>query len=164
MDGPHRLLDSVEAGVDVFTMPLINRGTDHGFALVFSFDDTQEVETHSKPHALALDMWSDAYATDLSPLREGCQCYTCKHHHRAYLSHLLKTKEMLSWVLLQLHNYHVIDAFFENIRLSIESGNFSRDKAIFFRTYENVWPAKTGQEPRSVRTVPKFMLTEVRRS
>ena len=60
---------------------------------------------------LGLDLWSPTYATDLSPLREGCECYACGSHHRAYVRHLLDAKEMLGWVLLQIHNHHTLDVF-----------------------------------------------------
>jgi queuine tRNA-ribosyltransferase len=81
-------------------------------------------------------------------LREGCSCYACTDHHRAFLKHLLAAKEMLGWVLLQIHNYHVLDAFFADIRASINAGTFEADVEKFSRCYDADFPAKTGQGPR----------------
>jgi queuine tRNA-ribosyltransferase len=55
---------------------------------------------------------------------------------------------MLGWVLLQIHNHHVIDRFFAAIRESIRNGTFDSDMAAFERRYESQLPSKTGQGPR----------------
>ena len=145
---PHQLLDAIEAGLDVCTLPFANQCADDGFALDFCFGRSDEAPAPREPKPLALDLWSDAYATDLLPLRRGCQCYSCQNHHRAYIRHLLNAGEMLSWVLLQIHNYHVLDEFFLAIRESITRGDFEKDKATFSTTHRRDWPDKTGQGPR----------------
>ena len=145
---PQELLDVIELGVDVFALPFINQGSECGFAFNFAFG-AREAEAHEdKSYPLALDMWSDDHATDLSSLSDGCQCYTCVNHHKAYVRHLLNANEMLSWVLLQLHNYHVMDQFFAAVRHSIANATYKEDKAIFLKMYERDWPVKTGQGPR----------------
>ena len=40
------------------------------------------------------------YASDFTPLLSGCSCYTCTHHTKAYIHHLLAVKEILATVLL----------------------------------------------------------------
>ena len=40
------------------------------------------------------------YASDFTPLLSGCSCYTCTHHTKAYIHHLLTVKEILATVLL----------------------------------------------------------------
>ena len=145
---PHQLLDSIDAAIDIFTLPFVNESTDSGFALDFSIGTPSQKNDEQGLKPLALDMWSNDHASDLSPLRESCACYTCTHHHRAYIQHLLNTNEMLSWVLLQLHNYHVLGEFFKNIRQSIMKNTFQEDKTIFGHAYERDWPSKTGRGPR----------------
>ena len=93
-------------------------------------------------------MWSTEYTTDLSPLQEDCKCYTCSNHHRAFIRHLLDAKEMLGWVLLQLHNHHVIDEFFAGIRLTLQEGTFEKEKERFEKVYVAELPEKSGQGPR----------------
>ena len=150
---PHHLLDVIGGGVDVCTLPFVNECTDHGFAFDFTFGSSQWDPDLDESHPLAFNMWSSSYATDWSPLRDHCKCYTCTHHHRAYVQHLLSTNEMLSWVLLQLHNYHVMDAFFEAVRQSIGEGTFEGGKLAFSRRFDRDWPVKTGKGPRWVCTI-----------
>jgi len=120
---PEEVLRSVSLGVDILTIPFIGAATDAGTA---------------------------QYATDLSPLRGGCPCYTCSKHHRAYVQHLLSAKEMLGWVLLQIHNHQVLDDFFAGIRSSIGKGTYEKDTERFERVYERQLPERTGQGPRYV--------------
>ena len=147
MKGPHQLLDAIDVGTDVFTIPFMNEATDAGIAFDFSFGDLESAVAED-PMPLGLDLWSPSYAVDLSPLRRDCPCYACTNHHRAYVQHLFNAKEMLGWVLLQLHNYQVMDVFFAAIRRSIRQGTFNNDRAAFGRQYERHLPAKTGQGPR----------------
>lgn len=37
--------------------------------------------------------------TDKGPLVQGCTCYACKRHNRAYIHHLLQSNEMLVSVI-----------------------------------------------------------------
>ena len=144
---PHHLLDAMALGMDVFTVPFINDATDAGIALDFVFPAHSDASVQGRL-PLGIDMWSSSFANDISPLRIECQCYTCTNHHRAFIQHLLNAKEMLGWVLLQLHNHHTIDEFFAGARDSIHSGSFEGDRAVFEQTYAAELPARTGQGPR----------------
>lgn len=146
---PNTILREIAQGMDVLTVPFVGAATDAGIALDFSFLGKAPT-SNTAPRALGVDMWQISHAVDLSPLSCGCSCYACTKHHRAYLQHLLSAKEMLGWVLLQIHNHHVTDQFFADIRLSISRGSFEEDTASFQRRYEPELPAKTGQGPRSV--------------
>ena len=42
------------------------------------------------------------YAADFSPVLRGCECYCCLHHTRAYIHHLLCTREILARTLLMM--------------------------------------------------------------
>lgn len=147
LGSPDKLLDAISYGIDLFTIPFVGQATDAGIALAFSFP-SQGLTSGSKPLPLGLDMWLASHATDISPLWKGCDCFTCSNHHRAYLQHLLSAKEMLGWVLLQLHNHHVIDAFFEGVRQAIRENRFKEAHRTFGETYEADLPAKSGQGPR----------------
>ena len=96
-------------------------------------------------------MSSQDHQVSLQPLREGCACYTCTRHHRAYLHHLLNAKEMLGWTLLQIHNHQVVSDFFAGIRSSIaaEPSTFDENTQRFSRVYESEIPKGTGQRPRA---------------
>ncbi|TKA81242.1 hypothetical protein B0A55_02372 [Friedmanniomyces simplex] len=150
---PHQVLQRIALGMDILTIPFITAATDAGIALAFAFSAPNWTSNTGEDYPadalpLGIDMWLPQHATDLSGLVEGCECYTCTNHHRAYLQHLLVAKEMLGWVLLQIHNHHVIDAFFRAIRQSIADGTFEQDIETFARVYQSAMPEKTGQGPR----------------
>lgn len=56
------------------------------------------------------------YQDDFRPLVEGCGCYCCRNHQRAYLHHLLVTNELLAGVLLMIHNTAHYHGFFGALR------------------------------------------------
>lgn len=165
---PQKVLEAVERGTDLFTAVFPNEATDAGIALDFCFPvensktgqdepvytkDTQQVIVGAVRKQLGWNFWdNERYQTDLKPLAEGCECYACKKHHRAFVAHLLNAKEMTAWVLLQIHNMHVVERFFEGVRGSIEKGTFEQDCEVFKRVYEDEMPNKTGEGPRYVPT------------
>lgn len=151
---PNAILREIALGMDILTVPFVGAVTDAGIAFDFNFPvkDEDSKTPQGSPKPLGIDMWSSLHAVDVSPLSHGCSCYACAKHHRAYLQHLLAAKEMLGWVLLQIHNHHIMDRFFAGIRSSISRGTFEEDTALFHRVYDSELPAKTGQGPRSVHT------------
>ncbi|XP_077986508.1 queuine tRNA-ribosyltransferase accessory subunit 2-like [Glandiceps talaboti] len=72
-----------------------------------------------------IDLNDERYKEDFSSLVPGCQCYCCQNHTRAYINHLLLTKELLGRVLLMLHNFHHYFGFFQAIRDSIKEDKFN---------------------------------------
>lgn len=148
---PQEILRDVGLGADLFTIPFIGDLSNAGIALDFTFTPSRPTTTDtpaSAPKPLAFDLWHKSYSTEVAPISEGCQCYACQKHHRAYIHHLLSAKEMLAWSLLQIHNHHIMDQFFEAVRQSIASNTFETDVAAFEREYESVFPKQTGQGPR----------------
>ncbi|KAJ5759783.1 hypothetical protein N7520_006939 [Penicillium odoratum] len=146
--GPHAVLRAVMLGADLLTIPFVGESSDAGIALDFTFPAPPKETDDKEPLALGIDMWSSEYAKDTFPLREGCQCYACRHHHRAYFNHLLAAKEMAAWALLQMHNFHTMDLFFHGVRESIQRGSFEQDVEAFSRIYASTLPESTGQGPR----------------
>lgn len=149
-EGPGELLRQISLGVDLFVLPFIAKATDGGIALDFVFPPPPAETEDTTRKAIGINAWNDELATDVSPLQAGCECYACTKHHRAYLHHLLAAKEMLAWVLLQIHNHHVVDQFFAGVRTSIEKGAFEEDRAAFYRYYERDLPVSKGLGPRYV--------------
>lgn len=148
---PHHILRQISLGMDIFAVPFVGFATDAGIALTFRFLphlDNTTTEMPSAPTPLGIDMWTSTHSTSLLPLVTSCTCYTCTCHHRAYLQHLLSAKEMLGWVLLQIHNHHISSEFFGAVRDSIKRGTFDVDSENFARVYESELPEKSGQGPR----------------
>ena len=131
---PHNLLDGMALGIDVFAIPFISDATDSGIALNFSFPAHSNAKYEGRL-PIGIDMWSHTFVDDIFPLVVGCQCYTCTNHHRAFINHLLNAKEMLGWVLLQLHNHHIVDEFFLGARGSMENQVFQDDRVVFENIY-----------------------------
>ncbi|KAG5925210.1 hypothetical protein E4U42_004443 [Claviceps africana] len=159
---PHDLLRQVSLGVDLCALPFVNSMSDAGIALTFSFPPSPspspypspspgEASGHAALEPLGINMWSEEHRTAVVPLQEGCECHTCTKHHRAYLKHLLNAREMLGWNLLQIHNHHVVDKFFEGIRaeLSKSVGHFEESSRRFSSKYEPALPDGTGERPRA---------------
>ncbi|KAK7749614.1 hypothetical protein SLS53_000191 [Cytospora paraplurivora] len=150
---PHEILRQISLGIDTFTLPFINATSDAGIAMTFTFpapDPTTSTDSTS-PLPLGTDLALPENMVSLHPLAEGCSCYACTQHHRAYLNHLLNAKEMLAWVLLQIHNHHVVAEFFAGVRASLAEGaaQFEEDRRAFSRAYEVDMPAGMGTRPRA---------------
>lgn len=145
--GPHDILDHIALGIDVVMPAFIGDATDAGSALTFVLPSPRRPQD-GKRLPLGVDMWSESNAADWGPIVEACKCYTCKNHHRAFIRHLLAAKEMLAWVLLQVHNHHVMDIFFGGIRQSMSDGTYETDRGMFHQDYEGELPASTGRGPR----------------
>ena len=68
------------------------------------------------------------YAEDFSAIKENCNCYTCSNFTRAYICHLLNTREISGHTLLMLHNMTTYYEFFEQVRQSIQNDSFEKYK------------------------------------
>jgi queuine tRNA-ribosyltransferase accessory subunit len=151
---PQDVIRDVALGADMIAIPFIGELADAGIALDLVFSPAKEEDNggdiNKEPKPLAFNLWDTSFATTVAPISEGCQCYTCQKHHRAYIHHLLSAKEMLAWTLVQVHNHHVMDLLFSDIRQSIVDGTFEAKAALFEQTYESAFPAQTGLGPRYV--------------
>ncbi|KAL2366365.1 hypothetical protein RJZ56_000624 [Blastomyces dermatitidis] len=144
---PREILKEISLGIDLSTVTFVGDASDAGIALHFVLPSSaSDVGADLRP--LGTDMWPATHAADMSPLQQGCKCYTCQRFTRAYIRHLLHAKEMLAWTLLQIHNYQVLDNFYAAIRDSIARGTFDEDAARFERAYEPELPQQSGQGPR----------------
>ncbi len=75
------------------------------------------------------------YFDDFSPLLEDCSCYTCQNYTRSYVHHLFKSKEILGFTLVSLHNEHFIIKLVDDIRDSINDGTFFELKSHWLEQY-----------------------------
>jgi queuine tRNA-ribosyltransferase len=60
--------------------------------------------------------------TDIRPLDETCDCYTCQNFSRAYLHHLDKCQEILGAQLNTIHNLRYYQILMAGLREAIEQG------------------------------------------
>jgi len=122
---PEEILDLVENGIDLFSTAYPYLTTELGYALTFTLDSSEPQRDRK------LNVRDAVHVIDKRPIIEGCECFACKNHTRAYLHHLSNVNEMLGEVLLQIHNtYHYLE-FFKVIRTHIQKGTFSNFKKWF---------------------------------
>jgi queuine tRNA-ribosyltransferase len=82
-----------------------------------------------------LNLKNARFKEDFSPLEDDCDCYTCVHHSRAYLSHLFRANEMLAATLATIHNLRFVVRIVEKIRLSILTDSYWDYKKEFLKNY-----------------------------
>ena len=68
---------------------------------------------------------------NFGPIDPDCDCSTCAHYTRAYLHHLFKAKEMLASTLCTIHNERFTVRLVDDIRSSIERGEFDAFRTEF---------------------------------
>lgn len=66
-----------------------------------------------------LNLVNASYKNDPRPINESCNCYTCQNFSRAYLRHLIVSKEMLSATLLSIHNLYTLIQLSHEMRQAI---------------------------------------------
>ena len=116
--GTHReIVQAIAAGVDLFDCVIPTRLARHANALVQG------------------DRWNlrnAKFREDFRPLDPDCACYTCQTFTRAYLSHLLRSQELLGYTLLSIHNITELVQFTQQIRRAIRNGTFHEEFSPWF--------------------------------
>jgi queuine tRNA-ribosyltransferase len=105
---------AIASGVDLFDCVIPTRLGRHGAALV-------QGERWNLKNA--------RFREDFTPLDASCPCYGCQNFSRAYLSHLVRCKEVLGYTLLSLHNVTELIRFTQQIRAAILSDRFATEFA-----------------------------------
>lgn len=108
---PEDLLDGVLRGVDMFDCVMPTRNARHGS--FFTKDGRKIIKNKEFEH-------------DKSPLQEGCSCYTCQNHSKAYVRHLYRVQENTSATLLSIHNIHFLINLMREAREAILNDEFDK--------------------------------------
>ncbi|MBW4474938.1 MAG: tRNA guanosine(34) transglycosylase Tgt [Stenomitos rutilans HA7619-LM2] len=106
------MVQAIAAGVDLFDCVIPTRLARHGNALVQG------------------DRWNlrnARFREDFTALDATCGCYTCQNFSRAYLSHLLRSQELLAYTLLSIHNITELVQFTQAIRRAIFNNSFTAE-------------------------------------
>lgn len=101
---PDCLIEGVMRGVDMFDCVLATRVARNGTAFT------------SRGKIVARN---GAYKEDFSPLDPECDCYCCANYTKAYLRHLINVGEMMSAMLLSLHNITFLHKLMADMRTAI---------------------------------------------
>lgn len=106
------MVSAIAQGVDLFDCVIPTRLGRHGTALV-------QGERWNLKNA--------RFREDFTPLDKTCPCYCCQNFSRAYLGHLIRSREMLGYLLLSLHNVTELIRFTQRIRTAILEDRFLND-------------------------------------
>ena len=117
---PVQLVELVARGVDMFDCVLPTRLARNGTAFTFGG---------------AISLKGAAYREDFGPIEDGCDCFTCQNHTRAYLRHLLNVDEILGLRLLTIHNLRCYLRLMEVVRSHLKAGTFGEFRAAFHANY-----------------------------
>jgi queuine tRNA-ribosyltransferase len=107
---PTTLVHAIAAGVDLFDCVLPTRTARMGTA--FSSQGR-------------INIRNAKYQKDFTPLDPNCECDTCKNYTRAYIRHLMASKEMLGAILLSQHNLYYLLDLTEKASRAIEAGIYA---------------------------------------
>ena len=110
---------AIAAGIDLFDCVIPTRLGRHGAALV---------------QGERWNLKNSQFQKDFTPLDPSCPCYTCQNFCRAYLSHLMRSGEVLGYTLISLHNVTELIRFTQRIRESILSDRFATEFAQWLDT------------------------------
>ena len=108
------MTQAIAAGIDLFDCVIPTRFGRHGTALV---------------QGQRINIKNAQYKRDYQPLDETCSCYACQNFSRAYLCHMVRSQEMLGYIMLSLHNVTELIRFTQQIRNSIFQGTFATEFA-----------------------------------
>ncbi len=106
---PQDLILSVARGIDMFDCVMPTRSGRHGQA--FSWDGK-------------INLRNAAFADDPRPLDETSSCPAARDYSRAYLHHLIKSREYLAPMLLSWANVHFYQELMQEMRNAIGEGRF----------------------------------------
>ena len=85
-----------------------------------------------------VNLTNNKYQRQFSPIDDKCDCYTCANYTAAYVSHLFRSKEMSAATLATIHNERFIVRLVDQMRTSINNGDFFDFKKEFLgRFYAN---------------------------
>lgn len=70
-----------------------------------------------------LDLRKPRFMTDFEPIDATCRCEVCKNYTRAYVSHLLRGKELTGMKLATMHNLFFFNTLAAQVRKRIKTGD-----------------------------------------
>ncbi len=81
-----------------------------------------------------INLRNAAFREDPRPIDPSCDCFTCRHHSRAYLRHLCLVGELSFYRLATLHNLRFVVRLMQEIRQAIVVGTLDDLEREWFET------------------------------
>jgi queuine tRNA-ribosyltransferase len=117
---PEDIIEGVARGVDMFDSALPTRVARNGALFTRSG---------------RVNIQNAVYSQMEQPVESECDCYTCRTLSAAYLHHLFKSQELLSYRLATIHNLTFMSSLMSKIRGAIIDGTFDTFKDGFLSGY-----------------------------
>jgi queuine tRNA-ribosyltransferase len=117
---PEDLINGIQRGIDIFDCVLPTRLARHQAAMTWNG---------------RLNMLNAIHAHDSRPIDENCSCYTCQHFSRAYIRHLIVSREILASILISIHNICTLEDIMRQSRQAIINGCYQEFAAKFLANY-----------------------------
>lgn len=114
---PEDLVELVTLGADMFDCVMPTRNARNGQLFVKSG---------------TINIANARFRLDSAPIDPECRCYTCRNYSRAYLRHLYKSRELLSYRLNTIHNIHYYINLMQSMRTAIINDSFDAFKKEFY--------------------------------
>lgn len=121
---PIDIVEAVYRGVDMFDCVIPTRSGRHG-----------QVWTDRGPYNIK----RAEYAEDQSPLDGAIDCPASQDYTKAYVHHLIRSKELLGAMILSWHNIAYFEDLMARIRLSIAEGSYEA----FVQEFRANWSQQT---------------------
>jgi len=117
---PEDIIEGVARGIDMFDSALPTRVARNGALFTRSG---------------RVNIQNAAYSQMEKPVDSECDCYTCRTFSVAYLHHLFKSQELLSYRLATIHNLTFMSNLMSKIRGAIIDGTFNSFRDDFLSGY-----------------------------
>ncbi|MBX2992720.1 MAG: tRNA guanosine(34) transglycosylase Tgt [Bacteroidetes bacterium] len=111
---PENILEGIGRGIDMFDCVMPTRNGRNG--LFFTRNGR-------------LNIKNARYADDFRPIDKRCKCYGCRNFTRAYIRHLVRSKEILALQLASIHNLTFYLWLVRTAREAIVANRFAGWKA-----------------------------------
>lgn len=105
---PEDIMEGVRLGCDTFDCVAPTR-----------IARTGTIYEHKGQGIVKTNLRNAEYQRNFSRVDEGCDCFVCQRYTKAYLSHLLRSGEILGGHLASIHNLYTIVNFTKKLREEI---------------------------------------------
>jgi queuine tRNA-ribosyltransferase len=106
---PWNILECISLGIDMFDCVMPTRNGRN--AMLFTSKGVINIDNKK-------------WEKDFSPLDDGISCEISNHYSKAYLRHLIKSKEILGLTIASVHNLAFYQHLVTQARIHIEKGDF----------------------------------------
>jgi queuine tRNA-ribosyltransferase len=126
---PEDIVEAVRRGIDMFDCVMPTRNARNGHMFITSG---------------VVKIRNAVHKTDIGPLDEKCDCYTCKNYSRSYLHHLDKCNEILGARLNTIHNLRYYQRIMQGLRDAIAANELDAFVTEFYALKEMPVPQLKG--------------------